>query len=91
MGRIKEWRDGVQNLDWAEANHGQEGYLRFDRISGDVRTKDWWVTLSPEMAPDVPNKVEELSKQPIHSRPGQTSKLIEHEITRIEREKWKLV
>ncbi|MEE6179212.1 hypothetical protein [Mycobacterium sp. 050134] len=89
--RIKEWRDGVENLDWAEANHGQEGYLTTERISGDVRTKDWWVTLRPEMSPDVLNEVEGLSEQPIHQRHGKISKLIQHEITRIEREKWKLV
>ncbi len=89
--RVKEWRDGVENLDWAEAHHGQEGYLPSDRISGDVRTKSWWATLRPEMAPDVLRKVEDLSEKPIPTRHGQISKLIEHEITRIEREKWDLV
>jgi hypothetical protein len=85
--RIKKWRDGVENLDWEERNHGQQGYLSTDVISGDVRTKGWWITLRPEMAPDVRNKVEDLSEKPIPTRQGQVSKLIEHEITRIEREK----
>lgn len=89
--RIKEWRDGVEDLDFAEAHHGQEGYLPSDRISGDVRTKAWWVTLRPEMAPDVRHKIEDLSEKPIQQRHGQISKVIEHEISRIEREKWKLV
>jgi hypothetical protein len=89
--RIKEWRDGVETLDWAERSHGQEGYLPSERISGDVRTKAWWTTLRPEMAPDVRSKIEDLSEKPISTRHGQISKLIEHEITRIEREKWKLV
>ena len=89
--RVKEWRDGVEDLDWAEAHHGQEGYLPSDRISGDLRTKSWWATLRPEMAPDVLRKVEDLSEKPIPTRHGQISKLIEHEITRIEREKWNLV
>jgi hypothetical protein len=43
------------------------------------------------MAPDVLQKVEELSDQPISKRHGQVAKLIRGEITRIEREKWKLV
>ena len=89
--RIKEWRDGVGELDFCEKNHGQEAYLSTDRINGDVRTKAWWVTLRPEMAHDVRKEVEDLSATPIPPRRGQVSKLIEHEITRIERDKWKLV
>jgi hypothetical protein len=89
--RIKEWRDGVKNLDWEETNHGQQAYLSSEKISGDVRTKAWWATLRPEMSHDVCRQVEELSEKPIPTRYGQISKLIEHEITRIERRKWKLV
>ena len=89
--RIKEWRDGVEDLDWAERMHGREGSLPSDRINGDFRTMAWFVTLRPEMAPNVLRKLEDVGEQPIPQRYGQASKLIEHEITRIEREKWKLV
>jgi len=43
------------------------------------------------MAPDVLRKLEDLGEQPIPTRFGQASALIEHEISRIEREKWELV
>ncbi len=86
MDRIQEWRNDVKDLDFCEAHHRKEGYLPTDRISGDVRTKSWWVTLRPEMAPDVRRKVEDLSEKPIPTRHGQMSKLIEYDITRVHRQ-----
>ena len=88
--RIKQWRDRADYIDFAERNHGR--IIGGDEpVNSDVRKKDWFATLRPEMAPDILRKLEALCEQPVATRRGQVSKLIEHEITRIEREKWNLV
>jgi hypothetical protein len=89
--RIKEWRDGVGHLDWQEDHHGQTGAWDTQLISADIHSQSWYVTLRPEMAREVVDQVEKLNDQPVPSRRGKISKLVKHEITRIEREKWKLV
>jgi hypothetical protein len=87
--RVEARKKGVGNVNWDERNDGQ--VFTDALVNSDVRTKDWFITLRPWTAPDVLQKVEELSEQPIPKRHGQVAKLIRHEITRIEREKWKLV
>jgi hypothetical protein len=64
---------------------------REDPISADVHTKDWFITLRPEMAKDARRRVEELSNKPTPTRLGQIPNLLKHEVARIERDKWKLV
>lgn len=89
--RIEEWRRHLDDLDWAENYHGRVVNPGDDPISGDVRTKDWFITLRAEMAADALQQVEELSQRPMQTRRGEMSKLLGEEITRIEREKWELI
>lgn len=89
--RIRDWRDGVDLLDWTEKHHGQRSDYDGSIFTGDIHTKTWYVTMRPEMSKAARDEIEQLAEKPINQRFGEMSRLIVREIARIERDDWKLV
>jgi len=96
--RIKEWREGIAELRYAEQEstpRRPEGHLAFvtsaEIANPNLTTKSWWTTLKPELSRGAHKKLSSLTSQSLANRQGKVPDLLEREIARIERDKWKLI
>lgn len=94
---IKEWREGVDNMRWAESEsflgRGPAPQVVFGGGDPDrpLESKGWFAAFRAELTPEVIAEIDRLCQVPPVSRLGKLPQLIDREISRIEREKWKLV
>lgn len=92
--RIAEWRLGVRRLREAEGEYLKSvgGHAPAYGPQPDATIRNWWATLRVELAADVAQQIEELSKNTgVEERYGEVPNLLRDEIVRLERDKWKLV
>ena len=93
--RIKEWRDGIGDLRYAEQESipgRPEGHVVFVTPAGNpnLTTQGWWITLKTELSRPALRQLPKLTSKPLVDREGKVPDLLEREVARIERD-WNLI
>ena len=92
--RIKEWREGIGDLRYAEQESipgRPEGHLLFADIGNpNLTSQGWWITLKTELSRPALRQLSRLTSKPLVDREGRVPDLLEREVARIERD-WNLI